>query len=57
MIIISILIIYISISIFFIIGLVYALDSKYQTEINKLHIYYNEKYEYDLCHLDYVEYV
>ena len=53
MIILSFIIIYISISVIFMGSLFYALDKKYKTEINKLHIYYNEKYDYDINDLNY----
>ena len=54
MILISIFIIYISISVIFMGCLIYTLDKKYKIEINKLHIYYNEKYDWDLNNEDYI---
>ena len=53
MIILSFIIIYISVSILTMGSLMYTLDKKYKIEINKLHIYYNEKYDYDINDLNY----
>jgi len=53
MIILSFIIIYISVSVMTMGSLFYALDKKYKIEINKLHIYYNEKYDYDINDLNY----
>tara|TARA_R110002126_G_scaffold290431_2_gene447364 strand:+ start:440 stop:601 length:162 start_codon:yes stop_codon:yes gene_type:complete len=46
--IISFLIIYASCSLLLIFCLAHILEKKYQSEINRLHIYYQEKYDWDL---------